>query len=76
MKVVDTIAEREWLAQWRRAGVALERVRADDLAHLDEAAALAAAETLLAIGATQSLPAARVAWSGLIDLQRHFRSTR
>ena len=76
MKFVDTGPEREWLAQWRRAGVALERVRADDLAHLDDASALAAADTLLAIGATQPLPSDRVAWSGLIDLQRLLWSKR
>lgn len=76
MNLVETGPEREWLAQWRRAGAALDRVRADDLARLDDAAALAAADTLLAIGATQPLPADRVAWSGLIDLQRQLRSKR
>jgi hypothetical protein len=72
----DPRREREWLAQWRRAGAALERVRADELAHLRSAEALAAADTLLAIGASMPLPADRVAWSGLIDLQRQFHEPR
>jgi hypothetical protein len=62
--------DREWFAQWRRAGAALEQVRADDLARLSDADALAAADTLLALSATTPLPAERTAWSGLIDLQR------
>ncbi|MQA31846.1 MAG: nuclease [Luteitalea sp.] len=61
--------EREWMAQWRRAGVALARVRADDLAHLPAADALAATDALLAIGATVPLSVERLTWSGLIELQ-------
>ena len=68
--------ERKWLAQWRRAGEALERVRANELAHLRAADALAAADTLLAIGATLTLPVERVTWSGLVDLQRQLHGTR
>lgn len=75
---VDTVSrrEREWLAQWRRAGAALERVRAAELAQLTNADALVAADTLLAIGATMALPRHRVTWSGLIDLQRQLHGTR
>ena len=72
----DAVREREWLAQWRRAGAALERVRADDLAHLEGAAALSAADTLLAIGADLPLPADRITWSGLIDFQRMLQGKR
>ena len=68
--------EQEWLAQWRRAGVALERVRADELARLRGADELAAADTLLTIGATLTLPAHRVTWSGLIDFQQLLHGTR
>jgi hypothetical protein len=66
----DTRLEREWLAQWRRAGVVLAQVRAEQLWQLRGADALAAADTLLAIGADTPLPADRVSWSGLIELQR------
>jgi hypothetical protein len=72
----DASRQREWLAQWRQAGVALERVRADELARLGGADALAASETLLALGASLPLPAGRVSWSGLIDLQRQLHHTR
>ncbi len=76
MNLVDAAREREWMAQWRRAGAALERVRADDLAHLEGTAALAAADTLLAMGANLPLPADRVTWSGLIEFQRQLQGKR
>jgi hypothetical protein len=72
----DAARERGWLAQWRRAGARLEQLRADDLAHLDAAAALSAADTHLAIGANLPLPADRVTWSGLIDFQRQLQGKR
>jgi len=68
--LTDPCRQREWLAQWRRAGVALEQVRADALGHLRAADALAASETLLALAASIPLPTSRVTWSGLIDFQR------
>jgi hypothetical protein len=68
--------QREWLQQWRRAAVALEQVRADELAHLGAADALAASETLLALGASMPLPANRVSWSGLIDFQQRLHDRR
>ena len=64
------------MAQWRRAAEALARVRHDELARLSAVDALAASDTLLAIGATVPLPPERVAWSGLIDLQRHLHRRR
>jgi hypothetical protein len=74
--LTDMRRQREWLAQWRRAGAALEHVRADELAHLGAADALAASETLLALGASLPLPASRVTWSGLIDFQRQVHGKR
>lgn len=67
----DPWLEREWAAQWRRAAGALARVRADELASLSAADALAAADTLLAIGAGVPLPAERLAWSGLVAFQQY-----
>lgn len=66
----------EWLRQWRRAAVALEQVHAEELAQLCAADALAASETLLALGASTPLPPSRVTWSGLIDFQRHLHHKR
>jgi hypothetical protein len=74
--LTDPRRQREWLQQWRRAAVALEQVRADELAHLGAADALAASETLLALGASMPLPPSRVNWSGLIDFQRRLHENR
>lgn len=74
--LTDMRHQREWLQQWRRAAVALEQVRADELAHLGAADALAASETLLALGASMPLPANRVSWSGLIDFQQRLHDRR
>ena len=71
-----TDLEREWMAQWRRAADALARVRAAELSHLSAADALAASETLLAIGATMPLSLERLTWSGLIEFQRILHGRR
>ena len=68
--------EREWMAQWRRAGPALAQVRADELARLPAAEALAATDALLAIGATMALSVDRLTWSGLIEFERYLRRRR
>lgn len=65
--------ERRWAAQWRAAGPALARVRERELARLSDADALAAADTLLAIGAAMPLSRDRLVWSGLVELQRQLR---
>jgi len=62
--------EREWVAQWQRAAVALAEVRARELASLSDTQALAAADTLLAIGARAPLQVHRRTWSGLVEFQR------
>jgi hypothetical protein len=72
----DARLHRKWLAQWRRAGAALKRVRADELAILSAADALAASETLLAIGAQVPLSVDRLTWSGLIEFQRYLHRRR
>jgi hypothetical protein len=72
----DARRQREWLNQWRRAGAALEQVRADELARLSDADALAASEALLALAASTPLPMSRVTWSGLIDFQRQLQTGR
>jgi len=69
----DESVERRWIEQWRTAGPALERVRHDELARLSDADALAAADTLLALAVDVPVPRERLAWSGLVELQRHLR---
>jgi hypothetical protein len=51
-------------------------VRADELAILSAADALAASETLLAIGAQVPLSVDRLTWSGLIEFQRYLHRRR
>jgi hypothetical protein len=63
--------DRDWMAQWRRAGAALARVRAHELAHLSADAALAASNALLALGASVPPSVERLTWSGLIEFQRY-----
>jgi len=70
------LLEREWMAQWRRAAPALAQVRADELARLPAAEALAATDTLLAIGAKVALPVDRLTWSGLIEFERYLHRPR
>jgi hypothetical protein len=66
----DHQQQRQWMAQWRKAGEALTAVRARELAALTPADALAAANTLLSLAAVTPLPERRRTWSGLIDFQR------
>ena len=68
--------EREWMAQWRRAGPALAQVRADALARLPAADALAATDALLAISARVALSVDRLTWSGLIEFERYLHRRR
>jgi hypothetical protein len=62
--------------QWRRASTALARLRALELARLSAADALAAANALLALGANIPVAGERIAWSGLIELQRSLHRGR
>ena len=62
--------EQIWARQWTAAGPALARVRAEALRAMTPEQALAAADTLLALGAGLELPDRRRAWSGLVDMQR------
>ena len=71
-----TRLERDWMAQWRKSAAALARVRAEELSHLPAADALAATDTLLAIGANMPLSAERLTWSGLIEFQRILHGRR
>jgi hypothetical protein len=58
------------VAQWRRAGPSLEKVRREGLRRLTDADALAAAEELLDL--VRLLPPPAAGQSGLVEQQRVF----
>lgn len=64
---------REWVAAWKRAGPALERVRRQELRTLDVFAAIA---RLCGTADYTVAPRAPKPTSGLIEQQRVFRRAR
>lgn len=58
-----------WMAQWRAAGPALEKVRERELRALTDEEALSAAEDLLSLAASTPLPPERFLSSGLVVQQ-------
>jgi hypothetical protein len=71
-----TDQERAWARQWARAGPALAEVRARELQALTDDEALAITEQLLALVDSKDIPAARLASSGLVELQRVLHGRR
>ena len=63
---------RAWMAQWRRAAVALEQVQRRELARMTDAEALAAAERVLTPVGDPYRDPQRLHTSGLVDQQRIF----
>lgn len=61
--------QKNWLAQWRRAAVALEEQERDELELLTDEEALKATEALLALSSVTSLDPGRTETSGLVELQ-------
>ncbi len=68
--------QREWMQQWRRAAVALEQVKRDELARMTDAEALAAADDLLALSEHAYRDPRYETYSGLIEQQRIFHQRR
>lgn len=67
--------QQQWMRQWRRAAIALAEVRRQELAQMSDAAALAAAERVLA--PREVPPSSRPdASSGLVEQQRLFQLRR
>lgn len=67
--------QKQWAATWRAAGVALARVRAEELRSMTPTQALQAAESLLALASPpRDLPRWRN--SGLVEQQQLFRRLR
>jgi hypothetical protein len=64
--------QRAWMAQWRSAAVALEKVKAEELRTLTEAQALRDSDDLLSLGPFPLL-ADRETSSGLVEQQRWFQ---
>jgi hypothetical protein len=73
MSQVDNQAK--WMRQWRRAAIALAEVRQWGLAQMSDAAALAAAERVLAPLVVSEPPRSALS-SGLVEQQRLFRRGR
>ena len=73
MHLVTTPEEqRAWMAQWRSAAEALERVKMEELSSLTEQAALRDSDDLLSLGPFEIGPE-RECSSGLVEQQRWFR---
>src|SRR5688500_13758431 len=69
-------AERRWMAQWRRAGPALEAQRRQELRTMSDAEALAACEALLSLAGTVPISPDRLTDSGLVRQQALFHRRR
>jgi hypothetical protein len=61
--------ERAYVKRWAETGPELEVLRWQELRALDAATALRASSDLLEAALRVPLPAARVVWSGLVELQ-------
>jgi hypothetical protein len=61
--------QQAWLAQWQRAGVALDRQRASELRQMSDEQGLRAAEVLLALANPSAVRPDRRRWSGLVEQQ-------
>ena len=68
--------ERAYVRSCVEAGRLLEQQRWHELASLDEACALEAADALIAAALMVPLPASRREWSGLVEQPRVFYRTR
>lgn len=67
--------QHAWMRQWRRAAIALPEVRRRELAQMSDAAALAAAERVLA-PQMLAAPPRLDPLSGLVEQQRFFQRSR
>jgi hypothetical protein len=61
--------ERACVKRWAETGPELETLRWREVHALDEATALRASGDLIEAALRVPLPASRVVWSGLVDLQ-------
>ena len=69
---LEGATQREWLQQWKDAGLALAASRRDALLRLSDERALAASEALLSLVKTVTLNPRRFRWSGLVEQQALF----
>jgi nitroreductase len=65
---------RQWLEQWKRAGVELARERKRALRGMTDDEALAASEAVLALADPSKLSSSRRETSGLVEQQALFHS--
>ena len=69
---VDRASQRAWMAQWRRAAVALQQQHKHELRTMSTEDALAASEALLSLALVLPLDPGRLANSGLVRQQAIF----
>jgi len=62
-------SERQYVQRWVETGRLLEDLRWRELETIDTAAALEASDCLIDAALRVPLPARRVEWSGLVELQ-------
>jgi hypothetical protein len=68
--------QREWVAQWKRAAVALNAVKREELQNLTEEEARKASSMLLGMVSFPRPPGPREETSGLVEQQRWFAKAR
>jgi hypothetical protein len=69
---MDAAAQRAWMEQWRRAALALEAQREQELREMSDAEALAASDVLLALALASPVSPERLADSGFVRQQALF----
>jgi hypothetical protein len=69
MSVANRETERAYVKRWAETGAELEALRWRELRALDEATAVRASGDLIEAALRVTLPASRVVWSGLVELQ-------
>jgi hypothetical protein len=67
---------QQWMQSWRRAAIALEEVKREELARMTEAEALRATDRVLALVGTTYHDPRRMTSSGLVEQQRLFQMLR
>ena len=68
--------QQQWMQQWRRAAVELERIKREELARMTDAEALVIAHRVLALSDPLYYDERRRTTSGLIEQQRWFMKFR
>lgn len=68
--------QQQWMSQWRRAAIELERVKREELAQMTDTEALRATNELLDLALTAYKDPHFRTYSGLVEQQKLFRKLR